>query len=701
MCGNCYISPIESEILFSIMRKCLLFVALLLVSQIQELRAQFLFEAPDTVCAKQPIKLKSNRPGAASHYWGFCSGYLFDAPVGDTFSRSLDGPTAVEVAKDGDKYYVFVANTKNNSLLRYDYGTDLGSNDPVVTDFGSMGGALPQQIYSMYIVKDEAKGNWHMFLGGGTNNSGSALARVDFGDHLSNIPNIVNFGNPGNLLAGPRGIFVAKENDKWFGFLVNYQENYSDLIKMEFDTSISLTPKLTSLGCFMDPALSCQLVAPTDLAAMKHTNGEWIFYITNERNSWLSFLFVGTSLEAATGSTIEYKSAGNPGGLDRPSSISVIKDCDSIHLFITNRSEHDFLRLDLDNPRGFTKKPVNFSDVGGTILVPECISRLIRDRDNIYAFVANFGNSTITRIGYKQCNDASIQYSTTWRPPTYHYDTAGYYNVFYAVNEGMPDMQTECRQIAVLPIPSLIVSHDTTICQGDTIGLTVYSATALSTTWSPNYNLSAVVEAQVRAWPEYTQQYRIVLPYSNGCVVDTPINVRVHKIFADAGPDRTLRDGAGTVLGGPLTSLGSQYSYRWFPNQYINNPLSLNPYAKPPFDYTYYLELTDVNGCKSTDTVKVYVSCAEINLPNAFAPNSTNAATARFGLANTNLAKLNEFSIYDRWGKQVFTTTDPVKHWDGTVNGKPAPMGVYVWHADGFCISGQRLQAKGNVTLIR
>ncbi|RYD55846.1 MAG: hypothetical protein EOP56_14895 [Sphingobacteriales bacterium] len=685
------------------MRKCLLFVALLLVSQINELRAQFLFDAPDTVCAKQPIKLKSNLPQAMSHYWGFCSGYMFDAPKGESLNGSLDGPSAIEVAKDGDKYYAFIANSRTNSFVRYDFGTDLSNDNPVITDFGSMGGALPEQIGAIYVVKDEAKGNWHVFVGGGGGVGNSALARIDFGKRLDSVPNIVNFGNLQGLMAGPRGIFIAKEDDKWYGFFVNYHEAYNNLVKMEFDTSISLTPTLTDLGCFRDPAtMTCEMITPTDLAAMKHADGEWVFYITNERNGYLSFLFVGKSLAAATGTSIVYKEAGNPGGaLVNPSSISIIKDCDSLHLFITNRTSHDFLRLDLDNPRGFSKTPVSFSNVNGTILVPEGISRLIRDRDNIYAFVANFGDATVSRIAWQQCDDANIRYSTTWRPPTYRYDSVGLYNVYYAVNEGMPDMQTQCRQITVLPIPSIIVSNDTTICQGDTVGLTVYSATALSTTWMPNYNLSNVVEARVRAWPEYTQQYRITLPYANGCVVDTPINIRVHKIQADAGPNRTLRDGAGTLLGGPLTSLGSQYSYRWYPNQYIDNPIALNPRAKPPYDYTYYLELTDINGCKSTDTVMVYVSCEGLNLPNAFVPNSTNLTTARFGVANTNIAKLNYFKIFDRWGKEVFTSTDPVKQWDGTVNGQPAAMGVYVWEADGFCISGNRLQSKGNVTLLR
>lgn len=689
------------------MRKCLLFVALLLVSQINNLHAQYLFESPDTVCIKQPIKLTSNTPSAASHYWGFCSGYLFNTPTGSKLggdTMNIKGPTAIEVTKHKGNYYAFVANNRSKSFTRLAFGNSL-SNVPVATNFGSIGGALPEDIYSLYVVNDEAADKLYVFVGGGTGLGNSVLARIDFDNSFDNVPNIVNFGNLGNLVAGPRGLFVEKEGNNWFGFFVNYEDG--NLIKMEFGDNVSLTPSLTSMGCFPDP--SCQILSPTDMAVLRE-NGTWTFYIVNERNSYLGFLFVGPSLEAATTATMKYVSAGNPGAtpppesldglLSLPSAVSVFKDCDSIHLFFTNKGDGDLIRYDLKTYEGSTKRPVNLGNIGG-LLSPTGMSRLIRDRDNIYMLVSNFGDSSFTRIEFNQCKDANITSATTWRPPTYKYNKPGYYNVYYAINEGLPTMQVQCRQIAALQIPQMTVSNDTLICQGDSINLTAFSVRALTTTWSPNYNLSSISAPRVTVWPEYTQTYNIVMPFANGCIVDTPIEVKVRKIKADAGPDRTLRDGAGTVLGGPLTSLGTQYSYKWFPNQYIDDAFSLNPVARPPYDFNYYLQLIDTAGCVSTDTVKVYVQCNGINLPNAFVPGGQSAQNSKFGILNSNVVKLNYFHIYDRWGKQVFTTTDPLKHWDGNINMQQAPMGVYTWVADGFCANGERIQAQGNVTLIR
>jgi len=33
--------------------------------------------------------------------------------------------------------------------------------------------------------------------------------------------------------------------------------------------------------------------------------------------------------------------------------------------------------------------------------------------------------------------------------------------------------------------------------------------------------------------------------------------------------------------------------------------------------------------------------------------------------------------IYDRWGKQLFFTTDINQGWDGSYNGEPVPQGSY------------------------
>lgn len=676
------------------MRKCLLVVALLIVSKTNLLLAQDLFKSPDTVCMLQPVQLTSNVPNALTHYWGFCSGYAFNAPVGTNMGKTfgLDGASTIEIEKDGDNYYGFVINRGiSNSFVRLEFGSSL-DNTPKVTNYGSMNDVMPLTPNALHIVKDVAKGNWHVFIVGGTDPGNSNLARLDFGKTLANTPNVVNFGNINNVLDRPYGLFIQKEGDKWYGLTLNKTQN--SLVRIEFDTLLSLTPKLYDLGSM--PGLS----SPNDFAPLLH-NGLWHLFVTNESTGELSRIDLGSSIAtAAPGSATII---GNfIDGLKNPTGISIIRDCDSFHIFITNRQSLDFVRLDVTDILGgisaFTLN--NYGAVTGSLTSPSGLSRAIRDHDNIFMFTTNEVDSTLSKIKFQQCSNASIQSSTTMKPPVYKYDTAGVYNLYYMVDEGLPTMKVQCKLIYVQAIPPLVMSNDTAICQGDTVSLRVLSINAINKTWSPAYNITNTTEDNVRVWPRYSTAYRILLPFSSGCVVDTAIRIHVTKVLADAGPDRTLHDGASTLLGGPNTSLGINYSYTWTPNRYISNDIAMNPIVNPPHDYTYYLEVKDTSGCKNVDTVVVRVDCNDINLPNAFKPEGSNYQS-RFGLANSQIIKLAYFRIYSRWGQEVFSTTDPTKEWDGKINGEYAPVGVYVYQVDGFCSSGKRVTKEGNVTVVR
>jgi len=258
----------------------------------------------------------------------------------------------------------------------------------------------------------------------------------------------------------------------------------------------------------------------------------------------------------------------------------------------------------------------------------------------------------------------------------------------------------------VLPPPAVTITNDTVLCQRDIIPLFIQSYRVISYTWSPDYNISDTLGMHVNVWPEYSQTYSIRLRYEHGCIWDTSIHIGVSKVTADAGPDRSVSDGTHTVLGGPFTSSinDGQFAYRWTPNTFLSDPNTTNPVATPAQTITYYLEVTELNDtllCRDKDTVIVHVDCQDLNLPNAFVPEGGIGGPNTFGLMNRQVIKLNYLRVYDRWGHLVFSTTDPSKQWDGKVNGTYTLPGVYVWEADGFCLTGQRLHKQGNVTLLR
>jgi gliding motility-associated-like protein len=96
--------------------------------------------------------------------------------------------------------------------------------------------------------------------------------------------------------------------------------------------------------------------------------------------------------------------------------------------------------------------------------------------------------------------------------------------------------------------------------------------------------------------------------------------------------------------------------------------------------------------CEVIDTVNVYVG-GIIFLPNAFTPDNDGKNDVYFA-KGYNIENF-EMNIFDRWGNLVFKSNDIMQGWDGTINGQPAPMGVYqvtVFYTDAGKKQGQIIE---------
>jgi hypothetical protein len=58
-------------------------------------------------------------------------------------------------------------------------------------------------------------------------------------------------------------------------------------------------------------------------------------------------------------------------------------------------------------------------------------------------------------------------------------------------------------------------------------------------------------------------------------------------------------------------------------------------------------------------------------------------------------------TIYNRWGRRVFSWRDPEKGWDGRVNGKLVSPGVYYYLITGEGTDGEKWKLKRDLTIIR
>ena len=115
-----------------------------------------------------------------------------------------------------------------------------------------------------------------------------------------------------------------------------------------------------------------------------------------------------------------------------------------------------------------------------------------------------------------------------------------------------------------------------------------------------------------------------------------------------------------------------------------------------------YQITAQANDCIKVFTVNVKaVDCTNSNLyiPNAFTPNGDGINDV-FRVPPELPIKVIRFSVFDRWGHVVFSTTGNGTGWDGTCNGKESPPGTYVYYIKGVVGTKERIM-KGVVVLIR
>lgn len=85
--------------------------------------------------------------------------------------------------------------------------------------------------------------------------------------------------------------------------------------------------------------------------------------------------------------------------------------------------------------------------------------------------------------------------------------------------------------------------------------------------------------------------------------------------------------------------------------------------------------------------------------PQVFTPNGDNVNDEfrAYGMRMSGY----KLTIFNRWGEQVFATSNIREGWDGRYNNRDAPEGVYVYIATAEDESGKRIQLKGTFQLLR
>lgn len=239
---------------------------------------------------------------------------------------------------------------------------------------------------------------------------------------------------------------------------------------------------------------------------------------------------------------------------------------------------------------------------------------------------------------------------------------------------------------------------DLTVCKRSTVRLDAPKAESYE--WTPINSVDFPDIQSPLANPFTTTVYRVSLfegaCKANGSIIVTVIDEPNTQFKVDVNPcikEVELRNESTNTLG----------AYKWYFGDGDSTKLE-DPYRhnyKKAGEYTITLvSNAETPLCSDTLHQKVLmedIDSSKLFIPNVFTPNgdAANDVFTITGGLSTCLAETME--VYNRWGTPVFSTEDKTKfYWDGTMDGKSAPDGVYY-----YIVKGKGYYKGGSVTLMR
>jgi gliding motility-associated-like protein len=242
-----------------------------------------------------------------------------------------------------------------------------------------------------------------------------------------------------------------------------------------------------------------------------------------------------------------------------------------------------------------------------------------------------------------------------------------------------------------------------TICQGQTAQL--YANGGTSYLWMPSAGLDNNTISNPNARPDSTTIYSVIIKQGN-CYTDTEqVLVVVYPIpTVSVSGDQNIFIGEKSHL---FATGDNILYYHWSPAYDLSCVDCASPVATPGKTTKYIVIVTGEGGCKAEGDITINVKCdnSHVFIPNTFTPNG-DGLNDRFYPSGTGISIIKSMIIYNRWGEKMYEADNipldaPQYGWDGTYKGQALKPDVYVYMMIAACESGEEIQIKGDISLVR
>jgi gliding motility-associated-like protein len=233
--------------------------------------------------------------------------------------------------------------------------------------------------------------------------------------------------------------------------------------------------------------------------------------------------------------------------------------------------------------------------------------------------------------------------------------------------------------------------------------------------WSPMTGLSSLSGSCATASPcsttTYTASFSVPATCPNSCsptVQVDPLRITI-EVESPTVEVHTL----GPVICGteqvvvasiPEGVCATGGGWRTAPGTTIQGDSLIIAELSPESTGPYFYDIVHPGGACSavggTVVLRPQGTVADLYVPNSFSPNDDGINDVFTGVSR-GFADF-QLTIYDRWGRAVFTTLDAGAGWDGSSGGQWLPSGVYAYVLEStLACSTEGDRVQGHVTLLR
>ncbi len=204
--------------------------------------------------------------------------------------------------------------------------------------------------------------------------------------------------------------------------------------------------------------------------------------------------------------------------------------------------------------------------------------------------------------------------------------------------------------------------------------------------------------------------YTVTLQAANGCewVMPDVVLAEPQQLTVNLGPNVQAALGDSVLVSADLSvPLSTLQSLLWQPTLDTANATALIQHFLPLENQLITIQVADSNGCKANSSLQIALDRKRhVYIGNILKPGSSLFNDHAVVYGGHDVAEVESFQIFDRWGAMLFQAThfqpdDVSNSWDGKFKSKPVTPGVYVYYAVVKFIDGKSEVFQGDMTVIR